>query len=216
MKPLIAALLCLASLVAHAGASFNERCEKLAAEATISVVFEDKPVSREDNSKVDELTRMAGSGVNRFHNVLGITHAVPSANMAFSARFLNDDEGGTCAVPSALVKLGFSSLEVRLAQELTNPCRRRIVEEHEQEHVAVWRNHLRIAARLLTSQLTSAYARPEHFRSPADGEQILRERIEQHVTTSLKELHEGIMKAHQQIDSAGSYRDVESLMRACP
>jgi hypothetical protein len=216
MKPLAAALLCLASLVAHAGASFDERCEKLAAEASISVVFEDKPVTRDDTSKVDELTRLAGSGVNRFHNVLGITHAVPSASMALATRFLNDGEGGTCAVPSAIVKIGFSSLEVRLAQELTNPCRRQIVDEHEQEHVTAWRNHLRIGARLLTTRLNSTYARPDYFRSPADAEQLLRERIERDVSAALKELHEGIMNAHQQIDSPGSYRNVENRMRACP
>jgi len=216
MKPVVLALLCLASFIAHAGASFNERCEKLAAEANISIVFEDKPITRNDSSKADELTRMAGSGVNRFHNVLGTTHAVPSANMAFSVRFLNDGEGGICAVPSAIVKLGFASLEVRLARELTQPCRRGIVDEHEQEHVAVWRNHLRIGARLLTARLTATYARPDYFRSPADAEQILRERIEEDLSTTLKELHAGIMKAHQQIDSAGSYRDVENRMRACP
>jgi hypothetical protein len=216
MKPIIAALLCLSSLSAQASGSFNQRCEKLAAEATIRVVFEDKPVTRDDSHNIDELTRIAGSGVNRFHNVLGITHAVPSANMVFAMRFLNDGEGGTCAVPSVTVKLGFSSLDVNLARELTNPCRRQIVDEHEQEHVAVWRNHLRIGARLLTTQLTNTYARADYFRSPADAEQILRERIEQHVTTALKDLQEGIMTAHQQIDSAGSYRQVENRLRTCP
>jgi hypothetical protein len=216
MKPIIAALLCLSGLSAQASGSFNERCEKLAAEATIRVVFEDKPVTRDDSHNIDELTRIAGSGVNRFHNVLGITHAVPSANMTFAMRFLNDGEGGTCAVPSVTVKLGFSSLDVNLARELTNPCRRQIVDEHEQEHVTVWRNHLRIGARLLTTQLTNTYARADYFRSPADAEQILRERIEQHVTTALKDLQEGIMTAHQQIDSAGSYRQVENRLRTCP
>jgi hypothetical protein len=216
MKLIATALMCLFSLLAQANGSFSERCEKMAAEATIRVLFEDKPVTRDESHTIDELTRLTGSWANRFHNVLGTTHAVPSASMGFTLRFLNDGEGGTCAIPSVTVKLGFSSLEVNLANELANPCRRQIVEEHEQEHVAVWRNHLRIGARLLTTQLTNAYARPDYFRSPADAEQILRERIEQHVTTALKDLQEGIMSAHQQIDSPGSYRQVENRMRACP
>jgi hypothetical protein len=216
MKPIITALMCLAALSAQANGSFNERCEKLAAEATIRVLFEDKPITRDDSHNVDELTRLAGSGITRFHSVLGLTHAVPSASMEFTTRFLNDGEGGTCAVPLATLKLGFSSLDVNLAREITNPCRRQIVEEHEQEHVAVWRDHLRIGARLLAIQLTNAYGRPDYFRSPDDANQILRERIEQHVSTALKELEDGIMGAHQQIDSQGSYRQVENRMRACP
>jgi hypothetical protein len=216
MKLIITALLCLKSLFALANGSFNERCEKLATEAAIRVLFEDKPVTRDDSHNVDELTRLAGSGVTRFHSVLGLTHAVPSASMEFLTRFLNDGEGGTCAVPSVTVKLGFSSLDVNLAREITNPCRRQIVEEHEQEHVAIWRDQLRIGARLLTTQLTNTYARPDYFRSPDDANQILRERIEQHVSIALKELQDGIMTAHRQIDSPGSYRQVENRMRACP
>jgi hypothetical protein len=216
VKNIACALICLSSLAAQASGSFIERCEKIAADARIRVVFEDKPMTRDDSRDSAELSRIAGSAISRFHNVHGITRAMPSADMEFAIHFLNDGEGGTCATPSLTLKLGFSSLEVNLARELTNPCRRQIVDEHEQEHVAAWRNHLRIGARLLTIQLTNTFARPDFFRSPADAEQILRERVNQHVATALKDLREGIMIAHQQIDSAGSYRNAENRMRACP
>lgn len=215
MKVIAGALIWLFSLTAQAS-SFSERCERLAASATIRVVFEDTPVIRSDSHSIDELTRLAGPGANRYHSVLGTTHAEPAAKLAFAMEFLNDGAGRTCAAPSFTLQLGFSRLEVNLAHELTNPCRQQIVYDHEQEHVAVWRNHLRISARLLTNQMTDAYARPVYFRTPAEAENVLRERINQHIASAINNIREGISNANQQIDSPLSYLHVESRLRACP
>lgn len=216
MKLVSCALFCLSSLNVLAGGDFTERCEKLVADARIRVVFEDSPVTRDDSHNIAELTRLAGSGVNRFHNVLGTTRGEPIASMTLTTNHLSDGEGGTCAVPSFVLKLGFSRLEVDLARELTNPCRRQIVEEHEQEHVAIWRNHLRISARLLTTLLNNNFAQVDYFHSPEDAALILRERVDREIASQLKEIQSGINNAHQQIDSPGSYRNVENRMRACP
>lgn len=218
MKSILAPLLLLASAVALAdNDSFKARCEKLAAEANFTAVFEDKPVSRDDGVRMADLARFAKAGSSLRHSTLGITRAEPAASIAFSVRALSNGVGRVCAVPSLQMKLGFSSFEVLLARELgTNPCRRRIVDEHEQEHVTVWRNHLRIGARLMPVALRQSLGQAAYFSSIGEAESALRQRADQELASLLNRLKEGINAAHHQIDSEGSYRDAENRMRACP
>lgn len=218
MKSLHPLLLMLASAVAGAAnESFEARCEKLATEATFTAVFEDRPVSRDDGVRVADLARLTRAGSSLNHSTLGVTRAEPTANMALSVRTLSNHDGRVCAVPSLQLKLGFSSFEVFLARELgTYPCRRRIVDEHEQEHVTVWRNHLRIGARLMPVALRQSLGQVAYFSSSGEAESVLRQRADQQLASLLNRLKEGINAAHQQIDSAASYRAAENRMRACP
>ncbi|UCV22032.1 hypothetical protein [Ferribacterium limneticum] len=218
MKPLLALLLLLASAVAGAdNDSFKVRCEKLAAEANFTAVFEDRPVSRDDGIRMADLARFAKAGSSLNHSTLGVTRAEPAASMALSVRTLSNRDGRVCAVPSLQLKLGFSSFEVLLARELgPHPCRRRIVDEHEQEHVTVWRNHLRIGARLMPVALRQSLGQAAYFSSIGEAESVLRQRADHQLASLLDRLKEGINAAQQQIDSAASYRAAENRMRACP
>lgn len=218
MKSRLALLLLLASAIAGAADnSFEARCEKLATEANFTAVFEDKPVSRDDSIRMADLRRFANAGSSLNHSTLGVTRAEPATSMALSVRTLSNRDGRVCAVPSLQLKLGLSSFEVLLARELgTNPCRRRIVEEHEQEHVTVWRNHLRIGARLMPVALRQSLGQVAYFSSIGEAESVLRQRADQQLASLLSKLKDGINAAHQQIDSTASYRDAENRMRACP
>lgn len=209
-------LLFFLSLAAKADTRFEVACEKLAAEAVIRVVFEDRPVARDDSQGLDVLKRLSGSGTNAYHNVLGLTHAEPTASLDLAPRVVSDSDGRACAVPSLTLKLGFSSMQIYLARELKDACRRRIVDEHEQEHVAVWRNHLRAGARMLEVLLRGKLGRPAYFRNPAEAEQGLPRRVNELIAPLLKDLKDGIGASQQQIDSAASYQYVEGQMRACP
>jgi hypothetical protein len=55
-----------------------------------------------------------------------------------------------------------------------------------------------------------------YFSSIGEAETVLRQRADQQLASLLNRLKEGINAAHQQIDSAASYRDAENRMRACP
>lgn len=201
---------------AGGGSSFEDRCARLGAEAKISVIFEDKQVSRSDSRGLLELKRMSGSHSNQYHSILGLTHAVPSANLAVTPNILTDQHGKLCVVPSLVLKLGFSEFEVHLAKELKDPCRRRIVEAHENEHVGVWRDHFRISARLLETLLRKRLANPGYFVNPAEAVNETRRRVNEVVSTLLRSIHDGAMAANQQIDSPASYQFEEARMRGCP
>ena len=202
-------------------ASFEARCEQLALDAKIQAVFEDKPATRDNTRSLEELKRLlqsatAATGGNPYHRVLGLTHAEPSSRLDLTSRALTDANGRRCAVPSLTLTLGFTELKVYIARETTNDCRRRIIEEHENEHVAAWRNHLRIGARLLTSVLQKQLAQPMYFDKSVDIKPILKQRVEDLIDFQLARLMGGIGAAHNQIDSPNSYQFEENRTRACP
>jgi hypothetical protein len=207
---------------AQDGSSFAERCQQLAAQAKIQVLFEDKAVSRDDSRSLDELKRLSQTGAaataasNPYHRVLGLTHAAPSSRLELSSRALSDADGRVCAVPSLTLTLGFSELKVYLARETTDDCRRRIIDAHEAEHVAAWRNHLRIGARLLTNVLQKQLTQPMLFDKGVDVSPIMQQRVEDVVDFQLARLMGGIGAAHGQIDSPANYQLEENRLRACP
>jgi hypothetical protein len=198
-------------------ASFRERCDKLATEAKFKVVFADKNFTRDDTRSVDELKRIAGSSpANQNHSVLGVTHAEPAVNLDLSVNSLTNADGKVCAVPSFTLNLHLASFAVYLAKELGNPCRKAIVDEHEQEHVAVWRNHLRAGAQLAQVLLQRKLAGPHYFDDRASVDAGLHQRIDEQVSVVLNSIKQSIQIAHQQIDSPSSYGMTERRLRACP
>lgn len=218
-QQLLHALILLAPFAANAhtdAGSFAERCEKLATQAQIRVVFEDRNVTRDDHRSREDLGRLSQANQNPYHSVLGLTHAEPFVKTDLMAQFLNDTDGRVCIVPSLTVGLGFSTLQVYLAKELKNSCRRGVVESHEQEHVAVWRNHFRAGARLLTSLFQSEFGHATYFMNREDANADVRQRVDKAVAFQLNNLKNGIAHAHQQIDSPAAYRYEEGRMRACP
>lgn len=184
----------------------------------IDVKFEDRAVTRDDRRSVQELTRMSGGARGTYHSVMGLTVAEVAAVMQWSAPTFTAPAtaGGVCATAAFTLVLGFSTLEVYLARELTDGCRRGIVDEHEQEHVNAWRQHLRAGARLMEAVLRNRMVSPTWFASPESAQALLRVQAEAIVGELLPRLREGVLAAHATIDSPQSYQHTERRIRACP
>lgn len=214
----VALLFVLTASGAAAGSSvgFEDRCTRLGTEAKVSVTFEDKPVARIDNRSRSELKGLSGARSNQYHSILGLTHAVPSANLKLTPNMLVDANGAVCVVPSLVLTLGFSEFEVYLAKELKDPCHRRIVEEHENEHAAVWRNHWRAGARLLETALRNTLAKPIYSSDQNAAVNEMTRRVNDAVGPLLRQLKDGVTAANQQIDTPASYQFEDNRMRACP
>lgn len=142
------------SSASGAGAEdFSERCRELSGQAKVTVLFEDRPVATDDTRSIETLNKLSGKPAGGLHNVYGLTHAVPNFRMSVATRMIADENGRTCAMPDISMVLGFSAIEVYLARELTDWCRRSVIRAHEDEHVSTWRSHLRAGAQLLTTIL---------------------------------------------------------------
>ena len=59
VKPVVATLLYFCSVAATADTRFASACEKLAAEAEIRVIFEDRQLTRDDSRSLEVLKRLS-------------------------------------------------------------------------------------------------------------------------------------------------------------
>jgi hypothetical protein len=193
-------------------------CGEASGPARIHVQFEDRAITRDNRRTVEELTRMSGGVRGSYHSVMGLTVAEPSARLQWAAPALAQPAGGggVCASAAFTLTLGFTTMEVYLARELTDACRRAIVDEHELEHVGAWRQHLRAGGRLMEGALRAQLGQPAWFASPEAAQTALRAQAEAVVGNLLPRLREGVMAAHGTIDSPQSYQFTERRMRACP
>ncbi len=199
-----------------ADVDFAQRCESLAKQARVTVEFEDRPIRRDDTRSKEQLRNLSQRAGVVNHSVYGLTYA--QARMAYALRStaLTGPDGAVCVVPSLSVTIALADLTVYLATELTQPCRRSIVEAHEQEHVAVWRTHLRAGARLLEPVLRDTLARPFLFASMAEAQTGLRQQIDAALAPRIRNLNDGIVSANRDIDSPASYQAASQRLNTCP
>lgn len=194
----------------------DERCRALAETATVAVVFEDLPITWDTRHRPDELERLHGPASQPNHLVLGLTIARPTARMRVEHRSLVVGPNRACVAGSVVLTLSFSELKVYLASNLASPCRRRVVEEHELEHVRIWRQHLRVGARMLEPILQKQLASPLYVEQREQAEPALRAHLEATVAPLVQQLTAVTAAAQREIDTPESYRTAEARFRACP
>ena len=197
-------------------AAFEQRCAQLAKVATVSVAFEDRAVSWNTAHDEAQLRRL-GSQPNPNHIVLGLTIARPTARLNVKHASLTEaSTGRVCISGSVSLTLGFTEMSVYLASSLTNPCRRRIVEEHELEHVRIWRTHLRVGAHLARPLIQQQLGEPLYADDPAAAEALLRERVNEITAPILERISDAAHAAQRELDSPLSYQTAANRLRACP
>ena len=212
------ATLCTLGLAVAQSATpgFAQQCDALVAQARIHVTFEDAEVLRDNSRNLEQLRNLSRLSSGPYHQVYGLTQAQAGARYAMRAALARDADGSVCAVPSLEVTIAVSGLTVYLARELTNSCKRAIVDDHEMEHVAVWRSHLRAGARLLEPLLRDQLGRAFVFATADAAQAALRQRVDAVLNPMLQRLQEGIVQANRDIDSAQSYQATGQRIQACP
>lgn len=199
-----------------AEAAFEQRCAQLAKTATVSVAFEDRPISWNTTHDDAQLRRL-GSQPNPNHIVLGLTIARPTARLNVKHNSLTEaSTGRACIAGSVALTLGFTEMSVYLASSLTNPCRRRIVEAHELEHVRIWRTHLRVGVHLAKPLIEQQLAEPLYADDPEAAEALLRQRVNEITAPILDRIRDAAHAAQRELDSPLSYQTAANRLRACP
>lgn len=195
--------------------AFEQRCVELARAATATVVYEDAAISW--NTRYDEAQlRRLGSEPNPNHIVLGLTVARPTARMNVKHQSLTDAvTGRVCIAGSVALTIGFSEMTVYLASTLTNPCRRRIVEEHELEHVRIWRNHMRAGAQLAKPLIEQHLVVPIYADDQGAAEALLRQHVNDITVPIMEKIAGTAHAAHRELDTPLSYQSAANRLRAC-
>ena len=199
-----------------ARADYTESCADLVKQAKISVVFQDRSVLTDESRSIQALNGLSGKRAEGRHSVYGLTRAQPYFRVSAAVRAVMDNDRPVCAVPDISVDLGFSEIVVYLARELTDPCRRSVIRDHEDEHVNTWKAHLRASAQLLTTALQREVSNPRTYASPDEAEAGIRAWAAELVAPWAKRLLDSVIEAQHAIDTPASYAAVEARLRACP
>ena len=207
---------CLALIAAAPVAAADLACPALTAPPGISITYSE-PVLVEDAGKtVEQLNAMSGGYRNDQHSVFGLTRAVPRFEYETRATIQVRADGSVCMVPEVKIFAGFRELTVYLAREIAGQCRRNAIRDHEYEHVAAWRSHMKAGSRLMEMALQQAFSGYRRFDSMPAAQAELPRWVEQEIGPLQQRLLASVAKAQQRIDSTLSYRAVEDRMRGCP
>ena len=197
----------------------GDRCRPDGEHAVVRVVFEDRPIQYDRGRTRDELRNMAGKWSSPYHQIMGLTQAVPQTRLEVAPRVTAsgaDGTGGVCVAPDVTVHLGFEVFTIFLARDIGSDCRSRIVEDHEAEHANTWRNYYRAGARLMETRLKSLFDTPLHYRSAVEMREKLLPELRQTVAELAASIHASAAEAQRQIDSPSSYQFEANRLRACP
>ena len=195
---------------------FKTDCEKLLEAGKVTVAYTDIVPAEDSSRTIKGLQSLSGKVDDSYHNVYGLTHAEPEFRYEFQARWRTSPDGRTCMIPDVSVKLGFAAMRVYVARDLQDSCRRNIVREHELEHVAAWRSHFRIAARMMEEPLRIAFSQPRYYVSQNQARADLKPWVEGVLKPFQQRLINGAMGAQRAIDSPGAYQRVTQRLRSCP
>ncbi|GIK88095.1 MAG: hypothetical protein KJ018_13465 [Burkholderiales bacterium] len=145
------------------GGSFEARCDDLPpSEVTVRVV---PPRVLENRSTPAEALTRLGEGAAPGERTIGLTLANFGHSSTFEMRGVEDRRGGrACVRPAVSVHLYLKPLTVYVASEYSgDPCRARVIREHEERHVAVYTEFAGEAASRLRASLAKAIGTSPHF-----------------------------------------------------
>ena len=217
VKPVLSVLLLvsLMNAVETRAQDFAEQCAQLPQQAKEAVAFHDRQVIIDDTRSVQDLNRMRVRAAADYHNVYGVTYAKPGFRLLVAPRTVEDGSGHLCALPDMTIELGFSEFVVYLAKDLTDPCHKDIIRQHEQDHVNTWKSQMRASAQLLTTVLRRDMGEARYYTSRAEAEPAVRAWASELAAPWLKRMLDSVTAAQNAIDTQVSYDTVTSRLRTC-
>lgn len=214
---LLGGIVFLALAMPASASEFETRCAALANSSSVTVSLIDLPPLIEQSRSISELKGMKGMRGDSHHHILGLTFGAPFIEYATKSTLISDPHSSNvCLMPSLDLKIGLKELRIYLAKELNDPCRRNVILEHEQEHANTWRNHLRIASRLLAERIRTALGPARLFHNHEKASEALGPWLADTIKPFQQQLFQGIVASQQAIDSPHSYAMVEGRLRTCP
>jgi hypothetical protein len=195
-------------------ASFEDRCAQLPA-PRFEVIEVPVTYVEDGSQSIDELTIRNGDSPE-MQMTFGLTTANFGHQTDFELRSVDDPAGGrTCGTPSVHVQLSMQPMKVFIADELTtSECPRAATFSHEMQHVAVFRQTLRDAARDLRSELPGNLgAGLQRARSQPELERQFKAAVQDYLSAFIHRWHGTLTERQAAVDSPTEYARVRD---ACP
>lgn len=191
--------------------SFEARCGELPP-AAIDVDVLPHRVIENRATPFDALTRLS-EGPSPDHRTIGLTLANFGHRSTFEVKGLEDRRGArACVRPQITVQLYLKPLTVYVASEYSgDPCRARVIREHEERHVAVYAQFAQEAARQLSFDLKRTIG-PEPLFAPdiAEAQRLVDRRLAQTLDGFMREAQRTLAERQARIDTPEEYERVRT------
>ncbi|HEX4884876.1 MAG TPA: hypothetical protein VFX05_12105 [Casimicrobiaceae bacterium] len=191
--------------------SFEKQCGDLPSSAVDVVVMPPRVIENRD-TPFDALTRLS-EGPSPEHRTIGLTLANFGHRSTFEVKGLEDRQGGrACVRPQVAVELYLRPLTVYVAREYSaDPCRARVIREHEQRHVDVYMAYAQEAAAQLRDDLQRTLgSAPRFAASVGEAQRHVDRQVAATLEGFMREAQRTLAERQAQIDTPEEYERVRS------
>jgi hypothetical protein len=193
------------------GGSFEVRCDELPASA-IAVGVQPHQVVENHGTPFEALTRLS-EGPSPEHRTIGLTLANFGHRSTFEVKGLEDKRGArACVRPQVAVQLYLRPLTVFIAREYSgDPCRTRVIREHEERHVAVYTAFAHEAAQQLRLDLERAIGVAPLFATDiAEAQRLVDRKLGHTLDGFMREAQRTLAERQARIDTPEEYERVRT------
>lgn len=193
------------------GGSFDERCGDLPPNV-IDVAVAPHSVTEDRATSFDALTRLS-EGPSPGHRTIGLTLANFGHRSTFDVKGLEDRRGArACVRGQVSVELYVQPLTVFVAREFSgDPCRARVIREHEERHVAVYVEYAQEAARQLRQDLARTVGEAPVFAADvAEAQHLLDRKLAHALDGFMREALRTLAERQASIDTPEEYERVRT------
>jgi hypothetical protein len=197
------------------GGSFESRCGGLPMNE-VAVALAPLALTEDRDTPFAALTKIS-EGPSPAHRTIGLTRANFGHRSTIEFKGLDDrNRGRACVRPRVNVELFIRPLTVYVAREYSgDPCRSRVIREHEQRHVDVYAAYASEAAQRLAGELDAAIGNAPHFGDTiADAQRRVDRRIADALTSFLRDTERVLAARQGAVDTPEEYERVRTACDA--
>ena len=194
---------------------FESRCEDLPPR-TISVSLKVPSIAENRAETSDALTRMSESPLEAMRTI-GLTQAKFGHRSTLEVKGIEDRIGArACVRPAVAVELYVAPMTVYVAREYSgDPCRTRVIREHEQRHVDAYLAFARESVPRLKSELERLLgAAPHYGYTVAEAQHGLDRRLGDALTSFMRDAEQTLASRQAAIDTREEYERIRVACQA--
>ncbi|HVE51127.1 MAG TPA: hypothetical protein VNG69_16120 [Casimicrobiaceae bacterium] len=191
------------------GGTFETRCAELPS-SEVEVELKPLVVRENRNEPFEALARMTRDRSLQ-HRTIGVTQANFGHRSTVDMKGVEDRYNHrACVRPRVRVELFVQPLIVYVASEYaTDPCRARVIREHEDRHVQVFATFARESAGQLATDLARVIGRGPHFgMTLEDAQHGVDRRIGDALATFMREAERTLSERQASVDTPDEYQRV--------
>lgn len=197
------------------GGSFEARCSDLPPSQVVVKVMPHTVI--ENHATPSEALTRLGNDVGPDERTIGLTLANFGHASTFEIRGVEDRRGGrACVRPAVSVQLFLKPLTVYVASEFSaDPCRARVIREHEERHVAVYTEFAHEAALRLRADLETMIGSAPHFASDVhEAQGSIDRRLGATLDAFMRDAQSELAQRQARVDTPEEYERVRTACLA--